>query len=142
MDRVEPKSGLPNGFCLEEVKIEAARCMHCDCRKLRNCQLRIHSNEYQAVQKRFNYGERKPIVKHFQHNLVVYEPSKCIKCGICVRITQKYKEDFGLTFIGRGFDVEIGVPFSRDLANGLAKTAELVAKACPTGALALKTHRS
>jgi NADH dehydrogenase/NADH:ubiquinone oxidoreductase subunit G len=67
--------------------------------------------------------------------MVVYEPGKCIKCGICVRLTAQYREEFGLTFIGRGFDVKIGVPFNKDLKTGLAKTARLVAEACPTGAL-------
>jgi NADH dehydrogenase/NADH:ubiquinone oxidoreductase subunit G len=47
----------------------------------------------------------------------------------------KNKERFGFTFIGRGFDVEIGVPFSRELETALEKTALIVADACPTGAL-------
>ncbi|MBN2805827.1 MAG: hypothetical protein JXR22_04145, partial [Prolixibacteraceae bacterium] len=63
---------------------------------------------------------------------------KCIKCGICVRLTAKYGEPFGFTYIGRGFDVEIGVPFNESLSQGLKLVAEMVADACPTGALAKK----
>jgi NADH dehydrogenase/NADH:ubiquinone oxidoreductase subunit G len=73
-----------------------------------------------------------------QHDRVIYEPSKCIKCGICVRITEKYKEDFGLAFIGRGFDVVVGIPFNETLERGLIKAATKVALACPTGALSMK----
>jgi NADH dehydrogenase/NADH:ubiquinone oxidoreductase subunit G len=73
---------------------------------------------------------------------VVYEPEKCIKCGICVRITSKYKEPLGLTFIGKGFDVEVGVPFDEKQVNALEKTAILCAEHCPTGALALRTDHS
>ena len=69
---------------------------------------------------------------------MIYEPSKCIKCGICVRITEKYREDFGMTFIGRGFDVEVGIPFSEPLRIGLSKVALEVAEACPTGAISKK----
>jgi NADH dehydrogenase/NADH:ubiquinone oxidoreductase subunit G len=40
--------------------------------------------------------------------------------------------------IGRGFDVEIGVPFNESINDGLKKVAETVADACPTGALGSK----
>jgi predicted molibdopterin-dependent oxidoreductase YjgC len=125
-------------FSQEEVRQEAARCLHCDCRKLYDCRLRDFSDMYQASQKRFIYQERKPVKKFFQHDAVVYEPEKCIKCGICVRMTAKYGEELGLTFIGRGFDVRVGIPFNEELGKSLVKTARKVAEACPTGALALK----
>ena len=78
------------------------------------------------------------ITKMMNHGSVIYEPQKCIKCGICVRLTEKYTEKFGFTYIGRGFDVEIGVPFNEELKQGLTVTAEKVAKGCPTGAISLK----
>jgi NADH dehydrogenase/NADH:ubiquinone oxidoreductase subunit G len=68
---------------------------------------------------------------------IVYEPNKCIKCGICVRLTKQYGEEFGFTFIGRGFDVKVGIPFNETIQKGLVKTAAMVAKNCPTGALAI-----
>jgi NADPH-dependent glutamate synthase beta subunit-like oxidoreductase/ferredoxin len=132
--RIEPASGILVGLTANEVMAEAARCMHCDCRKIDNCKLREYSDQYGAVQKRFYYDERKPVRKVF-HDTIVYEPEKCIKCGICVRFTEKYGEPFGFTYIGRGFDVEIGVPFNESLNDGLKKVAEKVADACPTGAL-------
>ncbi len=136
-DRLEPHV-LANGFTAEQVIEEAKRCLHCDCRDLHTCRLRIYSDQYHADQKRFRSEERLLCRKLDQHESVIYEPSKCIKCGICVRITEKYKEDFGFTFIGRGFDVVIGIPFNETLENGLkVATAEVVA-ACPTGALSEK----
>ncbi|MCF8357425.1 MAG: (2Fe-2S)-binding protein [Prolixibacteraceae bacterium] len=135
--RVEPGQGTLTGFSEEEVKSEAARCLHCDCRKATNCKLRDYSDEYDAVQKRFAYEERKAVRKQF-HETIVYEPEKCIKCGICVALTEKHREAFGFTYIGRGFDVEIGVPFNETISEGLKKIAEKVADACPTGALARK----
>lgn len=137
-DRLEPAQGIHAGYTLEEVMAEAARCMHCDCRKLANCKLRDYSDEYKADQKRYLGPERKPLTKIIQHDTVIYEPLKCIKCGICVRITSEYKEELGLTFIGRGFDVTIGVPFSESLKSGLTHTAIKAAEACPTGALSTK----
>lgn len=76
--------------------------------------------------------------KHNQHKQIIYEPSKCIKCGICVRITEKYKDDFGLTFIGRGFEVVVGVPFNESIGEGLKEASLEVADACPTGAISRK----
>jgi len=140
-ERLEPVS-KPEGFTAEQVMEEARRCMHCDCRKLVDCKLRIYSDQYGADQKRFRSEERVRCVKLDQHDRVIYEPSKCIKCGVCVRITEKYKEDLGLTFIGRGFDVTIGVPFSESLKDGLKVAALEAAGACPTGALSLKDGAS
>jgi len=136
-NRVEPANGILKGLTAEEVKAEAARCLHCDCRKKDDCKLRDYSDEYNAEQKRFSYELRKPIRKQF-HDTIVYEPEKCIKCGICVRLTAKHQEKYGFTYIGRGFDVEIGIPFNEDLNEGLKLIAEKVADACPTGALGRK----
>ncbi len=136
--RVEPAEGLGAGLSSDEVKQEAARCMHCDCRKKDSCTLRDLSDDYEADQRSFSADSRVETEKHIQHEAIIYEPAKCIKCGICVRLTRKHKEEFGLTFIGRGFDVRIGVPFNESLSKGLTKTALLVAEACPTGALSKK----
>lgn len=135
--RVKPTGGQKTGFNAEEGKTEATRCLHCDCRKADNCKLRDYSTEYNASRKHFAGTSRKKARKYMHHS-VVYEPHKCIKCGICVRLTEKYGEQLGFTFIGRGFDVEIGIPFNESIERALSKTAEKVAKYCPTGALSLK----
>lgn len=136
-DRFEPEKGILHGLTSQEVKKEAARCLHCDCRKIDNCKLREYANRYQANQKRFYYEERKPVRKIF-HDSIVYEPEKCIKCGICVRLTEKHQEKYGFTYIGRGFDVEIGIPFNESIYEALQTIAEKVADECPTGALGRK----
>ncbi len=137
--RQYPEIGDSFGFGSIQAQIEAARCLHCDCRKSDSCKLRIYSNEYNVSKKRFNYSVRKQLKKIYPHELVVFEPQKCIKCGLCVRHTARHNEKFGFTFIGRGFDVEIGVPFNESLGKSFEKIAYLVAEACPTGALALRT---
>ena len=125
------------GFTSEAAIREAKRCMHCDCRNPESCVLRELSDRYHAVQKRFQSDERFNVEKLIHREGIVYEPAKCIKCGICVRLTRQHQEEFGFTFIGRGFDVKVGVPFNESVQKGLEKTAAIVAKACPTGALAM-----
>jgi len=136
--RLEPANGLATGFGPDEMKEEASRCLHCDCRDMHTCKLRIHADSYAAVQRRFKTDEFAPVTKVFVHEAVIYEPQKCIKCGICVRLTEKQKEKYGFTFIGRGFDVRIGIPFDETLEAQLSETAIEIANACPTGALASK----
>jgi ferredoxin len=135
--RLEPKGGFIKGFTVQEAVNEAMRCMHCDCRKLDNCKLRNYADEYKADRKKYSFGERKAMVKYFNHDLVVYEPEKCIRCGLCVDITVKNNELTGLTYVGRGFDVRINVPFNQSIREALTHTAMKCAEACPTGALAV-----
>lgn len=137
IERISSNYIISNGYTQEEAIREAQRCLHCDCRDIENCKLRDLSGRYNANQRRFAAKERKTITKHFAHN-IVYEPLKCIKCGICVRLTAKYQEKYGFTYIGRGFDVVIGVPFNESVESGLSETAEKAAIACPTGALSVK----
>ncbi|MDD4108495.1 MAG: 2Fe-2S iron-sulfur cluster-binding protein [Prolixibacteraceae bacterium] len=136
--RIYPGSEKDGGFTAEEAVGEAKRCMHCDCRAVDDCKLRVYSDSYHVNQRRFNTSERRKIRKLNTHQLIIYEPEKCIKCGICVRLTEKYGEKLGLTYIGRGFDVKIGVPFNEEMQKALADTALKVAEGCPTGAISLK----
>ncbi|HKJ40936.1 MAG TPA: hypothetical protein VKA27_02535, partial [Sunxiuqinia sp.] len=134
-ERQAASRGKAVGFTVKEAIEEAKRCLHCDCRNPESCKLRELSDEYGAEQKRFQYDERLLVQKAFAPQNIIYEPAKCIKCGICVRITQQYQETFGFSFIGRGFDVKVGVPFNESVGTALEKTAALVAEKCPTGAL-------
>jgi len=137
-DRQIPKNGDLSPFDTEEATLEATRCMHCDCRKPKTCKLRIYSDEYGADRRKYLTSDRKTIEKHFNHEQIIYEPEKCIKCGLCVEITVKNKELTGLAFVGRGFDVKIKAPFDKSMEDALTNTAIKCAEACPTGAISIK----
>jgi ferredoxin len=132
--RVSPES-LELGYTDAEAVRESERCFGCDCRKPDSCRLRQYAEEYQASQRRFTFVERKKYQKNIQHAKVVYEPGKCIKCGLCVQITKKAGEKFGLAFVDRGFDVRIQTSLGVPLSQGLEKAAAECVSACPTGAL-------
>jgi len=123
---------------MEQAVEEAERCMHCECRKPHSCKLRIFSDEYKADRRKFMFGERKTIKKQMEHELIVYEPEKCIRCNLCVDISALQKDSLGFTNIGRGYTVEINIPFNKNMKDIFDKTALECAFACPTGAISLK----
>jgi len=83
----------------------------------------------------------RPLVDPIQSSgEVLFESGKCIKCGICIEITQSVREDVGLTFVGRGLDSKVQVPFGEALPRGLGEMAAQCVRACPTGALAFRNQ--
>ena len=128
-------ANLGRGYTLAEAVKESGRCFGCDCRKPDSCRLRLYAEDFRANQRRFTFAERKKFQKNIQHSEVVYEPGKCIRCGLCVQITQKAGEEFGLAFVGRGFDVRVQSSLGVPLAQALEKAVAACVVACPTGAL-------
>jgi ferredoxin len=135
-----PANAAVSGLSEPQAMKESTRCFRCDCRKPESCKLRMYSEQYGADQKRFKTGDRKPLKLLTEHPDIIFEPGKCIKCGICVRITEKYGENPGLTFAFRGYEAEVKVPFGDSLDLALRNAVEQCISACPTGALAFREH--
>lgn len=134
--RNEPVS-KEGGFSNEEAVEEANRCLHCDCRKPDICKLRKYAGKYNAKGNAFKAG-RRLFLQDGWHEQVIFEAGKCIDCGLCIQIAAKLNEKLGLSFIGRGFDVKVGVPFGKTLKEGLAHAGRDCVQACPTGALSFR----
>lgn len=137
--RVSPTSEV-DGYAGAEATVESARCLRCDCAGLGKCRLRHWAARYGADTRAYPAGRRK-FAREVSHSLVVHEPGKCIHCGLCVQIAERRREALGLTYVGRGFDVRIGVPWGEALDAGLTDAAQECAAACPTGAIVLRTER-
>lgn len=112
----------------------------CDCTKRDICRLRKYAAAYGADAGRYR-GVRRKLARQYHHPEVAYEPGKCILCGICIQLARQAGEPLGLTFVGRGFDVRVDVPFDEALEAALRTAARRCAGACPTGALTLRTPR-
>jgi ferredoxin len=138
-DSRQSASGEPaNGFSDSQAQAESLRCLHCDCRKPDSCKLRIYTRRYQANPNRYR-SDRRFFQQQSRHPEILFEPGKCIDCGLCVQICEKAKEPLGFTFIGRGFDVRVATPFNQPLSEALTRVACDCAAACPTAAISLKS---
>ncbi|MBI5093735.1 MAG: (2Fe-2S)-binding protein [Candidatus Hydrogenedentes bacterium] len=120
-----------------DLRAEAGRCLHCDCRKRVSCGLRKWASEYGAEKKKYLTTEERDF-RIIGRGNVLFEPGKCIRCGLCVAIAEKHGEDIGLAFSGRGFDLEIRVPFDHSFDEALRKSADECVAACPTAAIAFR----
>jgi len=155
-------SGKDGGFTDKQARKEATRCLHCDCRKADTCKLKQYAQDYEAKPSRYK-GQRRLFTQQLQSRTnchlskdsalpdvqmgesgsigageIIYEAGKCIDCGLCIQTAAKAGEKLGLTFVGRGFDVRVAVPFGRSIADALKHSANQCVKACPTGALAFR----
>ena len=117
---------------------EAARCLHCDCRKPESCKLRRYAETYGANARTFVASSRSPIQSIGLDEAVVLDAGKCIKCGLCIRITKDAGADVGLAFDVRGSDTRVAVPLGGTLPLGPARCADLVAESSSTRAVAFR----
>jgi ferredoxin len=129
------------GFTPREAASEASRCLHCDCRSSGSCALQYWAETYSADPNRFR-SERRPFEQERQPGGVLFEPGKCVLCGICVKLCEQAREPLGLTFVGRGFDVRVAAPFGEPVSAGLRQVAAECVEHCPTGALAMDERPS
>ena len=135
VNRVDETSLARSHRC-ERPEEEAARCFHCDCRSPVSCKLRQYATDYGAKLGTHGTFERPPLETVRQSAEVLFEPGKCIRCGLCIEITRRDGEELGLTFVGRGFNIRVAVPLGGTLEQGLRLSARRCVEACPTGALA------
>jgi ferredoxin len=114
LPRTEPV--LPQeGYTSDAAGRQASRCLHCDCRKPDDCRLRQLAGRLGAKQNAWP-GEKRKTRLQYGTNGIVYEAGKCIQCGLCIQTAQRNDEPLGLTFAKRGFEMEVAVPFEKQIA--------------------------
>ncbi|MDT8391180.1 MAG: FAD-dependent oxidoreductase [Lentisphaeria bacterium] len=140
--------GGPGAHCPEgmnprdeaSVREEAGRCMSCGCRAGEACRLRRYAEDYHVPQVRAHPPAvvmSSPLIIR-DHPDILFEPGKCIHCGLCARLAEAEGEPFGLTFLGRGRGARLAPPLGVSWADALTVSARACADICPTGALTVR----
>lgn len=124
----------PQAVKLPEASGQADRCLACGCAAQGNCKLEHYAAQYGADTGKYA-GFRRAFVQVNRGGSVIYEPGKCINCELCVQVVARSETALGLSFVGRGFDVRIGIPFQGTMEEALGDLAAECIAVCPTGAL-------
>jgi formate dehydrogenase major subunit len=131
---------VETGFTKEMAQQEAARCMTCGCRDAFECKLRHYAGEFGATQAQFQ-GVKRDYCRDESHEEFVHEPSKCVQCGTCVRISEQVLGTGAMGFVNRGFVASVKPALGRPLGKLDVPGLDQLVSNCPTGALTRKADR-
>jgi predicted molibdopterin-dependent oxidoreductase YjgC len=76
-----------------------------------------------------------------RHPLVILDSGKCIKCGICVKISNEVLNNAMVGFKERGFSTRISTPLDAKIEASMEEF-KMVIENCPTGALAWRDKKA
>jgi predicted molibdopterin-dependent oxidoreductase YjgC len=123
-------------FSSESSFSESLSCMHCDCRAADDCRLRDIAEDFKLKDPRGKLVNAPAVKKINLHTNLIFENAKCIKCGLCVRISEAENEEHPLCFMNRGFISIISEPLTSEFVETMKTTSKECIEICPTGALA------
>ena len=114
-------------------------CATCD--KSDNCKLQEYCHRYGVDMERFSkkYSDM-PIDD--SSACIVRDPSKCILCGLCVRMCDEVQGIHAIDFCHRGKRTYIAPGYTDCIANSQCVGCGQCAAVCPTGALTVKNETS
>lgn len=125
---------VAKGYDQMEAMYEASRCLECGCGDVFECRLLHYAQEYQAEPQKYA-GEINLTPKDASHPFIVWDMSKCILCGNCVRACEEVAGVGALGLDGRGFPTVVGADFGLPLGDSSCKGCGQCVAVCPTGAL-------
>lgn len=134
------KSGfdeIEKGFHVQMAREEAKRCMECRCRDAHECRLRTYATMFYADRNQLGINSRKYNLDN-SHPDIIYEEHKCIKCSLCVRITEELLGTRAMQVVGRGYSVEIKPSPAGRMEFVDSTGLEKIVQNCPVGALTFK----
>lgn len=113
---------------------EAKRCLECGCQDYFECKLVSYANEYEVKPERFK-GKNPEAKIQDDHPFVIRDNSKCITCGLCVRVCEEIVGVSALGLVDRGFETIVEPALRQPLKDTGCVSCGLCISVCPTGAL-------
>ncbi len=110
-------------------------CTSCD--KDGACRLQDYAYRYQADEGRFGLPERRPVKPNYATNseAILYDPDKCILCGLCIRYCEEVQKAEALAFAGRLGQIEVSTAFGIDLHESSCVLCGGCVEICPAGTM-------
>jgi len=110
-------------------------CTSCD--KDGACSLQDYAYRYRADEGRFGLPERRPVKPNYATNseAILYDPDKCILCGLCVRYCEEVQKAEALAFAGRLEQIEVSTAFGIDLHKSSCVLCGGCVEICPAGSM-------
>lgn len=116
-------------------------CTACD--QEGDCRLQDYAYRYGADEARF--GRPPPYVPRPNfagtNQGLCYDPTKCIRCGLCVKYCAEVQMAEALTFARRGEKMEVTTAFDIPLHESACELCGGCIRVCPTGAMREKAAR-
>lgn len=107
------------------------------CEKDGDCLLQDYCYRYNSNEHKYEKLEHKVHSMNYtaKEKAFVYDPSKCIRCGRCVKICREVQGVEAIDFINRGKEVLVTTGFNDPLKTTVCETCGQCVGTCPVGAL-------
>ncbi|WP_414149934.1 molybdopterin-dependent oxidoreductase [Acetobacterium malicum] len=122
------------GYSPLQAVEEGKRCLECGCQDYFECKLVAYANEYEVKPDRFK-GKNPEAKIQDDHPFVIRDNSKCITCGLCVRVCEDIVGVSALGLVDRGFETIVEPALRQPLKDTGCVSCGLCISVCPTGAL-------
>lgn len=123
------------GFSPEAAKEDAMRCLACGCHDVFECKLYNYINEYDLAEEPFvPFEHNRGAKEDTSHPFIIYNPDKCILCGLCVRVCEDVMDNGALGLTKRGFETVVRPSLGQPLAETSCISCGQCVSVCPVGA--------